>query len=84
MLTAFTFLGTGFTNIPPDFLISCEVQTSYLKTLKYSEQYIRDHLSGTKVSIWNCSEYDAVLNFPCITLCNQTKSFRFSLILCLS
>ena len=63
MLTAFTFLGTGFANIPPDFLISCEVQTRYLKTLKYSEQYIRDHLSGTKVRIWIGFEYDAVLIF---------------------
>ena len=81
---SFPFLGAGFANIPPDFLISCEVQTRYLKTLKYSEQYIRDHLSGTKVSIWNCSEYDAVFNFPCITLSNLTKSFRFSLISCLS
>ena len=39
------FLGTGFANIPPTFLISCEVGTRYSKTLKYSEQYIRDHLS---------------------------------------
>ena len=41
----FPFLGTGFANIPPTFLISCEVGTRYSKTLKYSEQYIRDHLS---------------------------------------
>ena len=48
----FPFLGTGFANIPPTFWISCEIQTTYSKTLKYSEQYIRDHLSGTKVRIW--------------------------------
>ena len=35
---------------------SGEVQTRYSKTLKYSQKYIRDHLSGTKVSIWICSE----------------------------
>ena len=78
MLTAFTFLGTGFANIPPDFLISCEVQTRYLKTLKYSEQYIRDHLSGTKVRIWIGSEYDAVFHFSCIASCNLTKTFTDS------
>ena len=46
------FSGAGFANIPPTFLISCEVQTRYSKTLKYYEKYIRDHLSGTKVRIW--------------------------------
>ena len=35
---------------------SGEVQTRYSKTSKYSQKYIRDHLSGTKVSIWICSE----------------------------
>ena len=73
------FLGAGFANIPP-FLISCEVLTSYSKTLKYSEQYIRDHLSDTKVRIWIRSEYDAVFNFSCIASCNLTKSFTFSFI----
>ena len=62
------------------FLISCEVQTTYSKTLKYSEQYIRDHLSGTKVRIWIYSEYDAVFNFSCIASCNLTKSFLFHII----
>ena len=60
MVIVFPFLGAGFANIPPTFLISCEVQTRYSKILKYSEQYIRDHLSGTKVRIWIGSEYDAV------------------------
>ena len=45
---SFSFLGAGFANIPPNFLISYEVQTRYSETMKYSEQYIRDHLSGTK------------------------------------
>ena len=48
------------------------------KTLKYSEQYIQDNLSDTKVSIWICFEHDAVFNFSCIVLCNLTKSFTFS------
>ena len=48
------------------FLILCEVQQRYSKTLKYSEQYNRDHLSGTKVRIWIYSEYDANFNFSCI------------------
>ena len=74
---SFSFLGAGFANIPPNFLISCEVQTRYSKTLKYSEQYIRDHLSGTKVRIWIGSEYDAVFDFSCIASCNLTKTFTF-------
>ena len=45
------FLGEGFANISPTFLIPCEVQTRYSKILIYSEQHIRDHLSGTKVRI---------------------------------
>ena len=76
-MIVFPFLGAGFANIPPNFLISCEVQTRYSKTLKYSEQYIRDHLSGTKVRIWIGSEYDAVFDFSCIALCNLTKTFTF-------
>ena len=60
MVIVFPFLGVGFANISPTFLISCEVQIRHLKTLKYSEQYIRDPLSGTEVRIWVCSEYDAV------------------------
>ena len=43
-----------------------------------SEQYIRDHLSGTKVSIWIYFKYDAGFDFSCIALCNLTKSFTFS------
>ena len=81
---SFPFLGAGFANIPPTSLISCEVQIRYSKTLEYSEQCIRDHLSGTKVRIWICSEYDAVFNFSCIALCNLTKSFTFSFISFLS
>ena len=77
----FPFLGAGFANIPPTFLISCEIQTRYSKTLKYTGQYIRDYLLGTKVSIPICSEYD---NFSCIALCNLTKSFTFSFISSLS
>ena len=60
MVIVFPFLRAGFANISPTFLISCEVQTRHSKTLKYSEQYIRDHLSGTEVRIWVYSEYDAV------------------------
>ena len=41
MVRVFPFLGAGFANIPPTFLISCEVQTRYSKTLKYSEQHIQ-------------------------------------------
>ena len=70
MVIDFPFLGAGFAIIPPTFLISYEVETRYSKTLKYSEQYIRDHLSGTKVGLWTCSEYDAVFIFlalPCAT-----------------
>ena len=74
----FPFLGASFSSIPSSYLISYEVQTRYWKTLKYSEQYIRDHLLGTKVRIWICSEYDAVFSFSCITSCNLTKSFTFS------
>ena len=60
---SFSFLGARFANIPPTFLNSCEVQTRYSKTLKYSQQYIQDHLFNTKVRIWICSEYDVVFNF---------------------
>ena len=77
---SFSFLGAGFTNILCTFLISCEVQITYSKTLKYSKHYIRDHLSGTKVSIWICSEYDDVFSFSYLALCNLTKSFTFSFI----
>ena len=74
---SFSFLGAGFANISPTFLISCEVQTRYSRILKYSEQYIWDHLSGTKVRIWIGSEYDAVFNFSCIASWNLTKTFTF-------
>ena len=74
---SFSFPGTCFANIPPTFLISFEVQTRYSKALRYSQQYIRDHLSGTKVKIWICSGYDAVFNFFCIASCNQTNSLTF-------
>ena len=72
-MLVFPFPGAGFANIPPTFLISCEVQTRYSKILKYSEQYIRGHLSGTKVRIWICFECDDVFNFSCIALSNLTK-----------
>ena len=53
----FPFLGAGFASIPSTFLISCEVQKRYSKTLKYSEQYIRIRylINGIKVRIWICS-----------------------------
>ena len=75
---SFSILGTGFANISPTFLISCEVQTRYSKILKYSEQYIRNHLSGTKVRIWIGSEYDVAFNFSCIASCSLTKTFTYS------
>ena len=56
------------------------ISTRYSKTLKYSQQYILDHLSGTKVRIWICSDYDAAFSFSCIALCNLIKSFTFSFI----
>ena len=74
---SFSFLEAIFANIPPTFLILCEVRTRYSKTLKYSEQYIRDHLPGTKVRFWIYSEYHAVFNFSCIAVCNLTKLFAF-------
>ena len=77
MVIAFPFLGAGFANISPTFLISCEVQTRYSRILKYSEQYIRDHLSGTKVRIWIGSEYDAVFHFSCIAL-SLTKIYLYT------
>ena len=52
-------LVAGFVN----FLTLCAVHTRYSKTLKNSEQRFRDHLSGTKVTIWICSGYDVVFNF---------------------
>ena len=38
LVIVFLFVGAGFANISPTFLISCEVQTRYSKILKYSEQ----------------------------------------------
>ena len=73
----FIFSGAGFANISPTFLISCKVQTRYSRILNYSEQYIGEHLSGTKEKIWIGSKYDAVSNFSCIALCNITKTFTF-------
>ena len=69
----FPFFRAGFANIPSTFLISCEVQTMYSKALKYSQQYIWDHLPGTKVRICICSEHDAVFNSSCIAFCNLTS-----------
>ena len=73
MVIVFPFLGAGFANISPTFFITWEVQTRYLKILKYSEQYIRDHLSGTQVRTWIRSEYDAVFNFSRIVSSNLAK-----------
>ena len=75
MVRVFPFLGAGFSNIARTFFISFEVQTRHSKPLKDSEQYIQDHLSGTKVGIWICCEYDAVFIFSYIVLCNLTKPF---------
>ena len=75
---SFFFFMYRFCNISPTFLISCEVQTRYSKILKYSEEYIQDYLSGTKVRIWIVSEYDAVFDFSCTVSCNLTKTSIFS------
>ena len=83
VVIVFPFLGEGFANVRPTFLSSCEVQIRYSTTLKYSEQYTRDHLSD-KVRIWICSAYDTVFNFSCNASCNLTKSFTFSFISFLS
>ena len=60
MVILFPFLGAGFAYIQPTFLISPAVHTRHSKGLKYSEQYVRDHLSGSKARTWICSKYDAV------------------------
>ena len=70
VVIVFPFLGVVFANVPPTFLISCGVQTRYSKTLKYFEQYIRDHLSGTKVSIF----------LHCLVQPNQAIHFLFHII----
>ena len=75
---SFSFFRSRFYQYFTYVLISCEFQTKYLKILKYSAQYIRDHLSGTRVRIWMGSEYDAVFSFSCIASCNLTKTFGFS------
>ena len=79
VMIAFLFLRSKFfANISPTLLIWCEVQTRYSKILKYSEQYIGNHLSGTKVRIWFGSEYDTVFSFSCIASYNLTKILTFS------
>ena len=40
VVIVFLFLGGGFANTPPTFLISRKVQTRYSNALKYSQQYI--------------------------------------------
>ena len=53
MVIVFPFLGARFANmLPPTFLSSLAVLARYSETLEYSEQYFRDHLSGTKERIW--------------------------------
>ena len=76
MVIVFPFLVAGFANISPTFLISCKVQKRYSRILKYSEQYIRHPLCGTKVRIWIASEY-AAFNFSCTASCNLIKTFSF-------
>ena len=39
VVIVFPFLGAGFANIPLTLFTSCEAQTRYSKTLKYSQQY---------------------------------------------
>ena len=78
VVIAFPFFRSRFYQYFTYVLISCEFQTKYLKILKYSAQYIRDHLSGTRVRIWMGSKYDAVFSFSCIASCNLTKTFGFS------
>ena len=78
VMILFPFLGAGFANISPTFLISYKLQTRFSEILKYSERYIWDNLSGTKVRIWIRSEYDTVFNFSCIALCELTKALTFS------
>ena len=75
-MIAFPFFRSMFANISPTFLISWQVQT-VLTILKYSEQYIRDHLSGTKVRTWIGFECETVFNFSCIASCNLTKTVAF-------
>ena len=74
---SFPFFRSRFCQYFTYFFISCEVQTRCSKILKYSEQYIRDHLSVTTVRIWIGSKYDAVFSFTCIASCNLTKTFNF-------
>ena len=78
MVIAFPMFRSRFCQYFTYFLISCEVQTRYSKILKYSEQYIRDHLSGTRGRMLIVSEYDAVFSFSCIASCNLAKTFAFA------
>ena len=75
---SFSFSRSRFWQYFTYFLISCEVQTRYSEMLKYYEQHIRDHLSGTRVRIWIGSKYDAVFSYSCIASCNLTHTFTFS------
>ena len=80
---SFSFLGAGFANIPPTFLISCEVQTRYSKTLKYSEQYIRDHLSGTntawKIVLQKFVKRTVKVIFSLVFVCFRFKEISYFL-----
>ena len=50
-MIVFPFSGAGFANTPSTFLISYEIQTRYSKIIICFEQYIWDHLQGTKTRI---------------------------------
>ena len=57
VVIVFPFLGAGFANIPPTFLISCEVQTRYSRTSR-SRQYIRDQGKNLDLFwIWCCFQF---------------------------
>ena len=80
-MIVFPFLGAGFANIPLTFFISCEVQAKYSKTLKYAEQYIRDHLSDTKVRFGFVLNMILFLIFlHCLVQPNQAMHFIFHII----
>ena len=74
-------MDTGFANISPIFLIS--YQTKYSKTLKYSEQYIRDHLSGTntawKIVLQKFVKRTVKVIFSLVFVCFRFKEISYFL-----
>ena len=77
----FTFLsgkvGHYFTfflgSIPFLWLSSPADRIKYSETPNYSEQYLRDQESGTRVTICNFSVFEAATNFSLITACSQAS-----------